>query len=142
MLVFYTGISRSASAILRNQQQQVAASETKQKALQQMAQLARDLKAELQRNNVSAFGEILHAGWELKRSITNEISSAQIDDWYAAARNAGAAGGKLLGAGSGGFLMFYAPREKHDAITKALGTLRRVPVRFEPQGSRIIFVHD
>ncbi|HWN96871.1 MAG TPA: GHMP kinase [Methylomirabilota bacterium] len=141
IVVFYTGLSRSASAILKNQQEAVAASDAKQKALHRMAQLARELKAELQRNNISAFGEVLHEGWELKRSITSEISSAEIDGWYAAARQAGAAGGKLLGAGSGGFLMFYAPQEKHDAIAAALEGLRRIPFRFEPQGSRIIFVH-
>jgi D-glycero-alpha-D-manno-heptose-7-phosphate kinase len=141
IVVFYTGISRSASAILQNQQAAVESSEAKQRAVQQMAQLARDLKTELQRNNADAFGEIIHEGWELKRSITSEISSSEIDRWYAAARNAGAAGGKLLGAGSGGFLMFYAPRERHAAIELALKGLRRIPVSFEPQGSRIIFVH-
>ena len=142
IIVFYTGISRSASAVLKNQEDAVAASEAKQKTLQRMAQLARDLKTELQRNSIAAFGDVLHEGWELKRSITSEISSSEIDNWYAAARNAGAIGGKLLGAGSGGFLMFYAPGERHEAIAHALSGLRRIPMRFEPQGSRIIFVHD
>jgi D-glycero-alpha-D-manno-heptose-7-phosphate kinase len=142
IIVFYTGISRSASAILKNQQEAVASSEAKQKVLQRMAQLARDLKAELQRNNIQGFGAILHEGWQLKRSITAEISSGDIDAWYSAALRAGAVGGKLLGAGSGGFLMFYAPRERHTEISAALKELRRIPVRFEPQGSRIIFVHD
>ena len=142
IIIFYTGISRSASAILKNQREAVSSSEAKQKTLQRMVQLARDLKAELQKNNSETFGEILHEGWELKRSITGEISSREIDGWYAAARTAGATGGKLLGAGSGGFLMFYAPREKHDAIAESLQDLRRIPIRFEPQGSRIIFVHN
>ena len=141
ILVFYTGISRSASAILKNQEEAVASDGAKQQVLQRMVQLARDLKAELQQNNIGAFGEIINAGWELKRSITGEISNPQIDAWYAAARQAGAAGGKLLGAGSGGFLMFYASRERHEAITAALAELRKIPVCFEPQGSRIIFVH-
>ena len=107
-----------------------------------MVQLARELKAELEKNNLGAFGDILHEGWELKRSITGEISSGEIDAWYSAARAAGATGGKLLGAGSGGFLMFYAPRERHEAITAALRDLRRIPMQFEPEGSRIIFVHE
>jgi len=141
IVVFYTGISRSASAILKNQEAAVATSEAKQKTLQRMAQLARDLKTELQRNNLDAVGEVIHEGWELKRSITGEISSDGIDAWYSAARQAGATGGKLLGAGSGGFLMFYAPRENHEAIAAALKNLRRIPMTFEPQGSRIIFVH-
>jgi D-glycero-alpha-D-manno-heptose-7-phosphate kinase len=142
IVVFYTGISRSASAVLKSQQTAMAASDAKQRTLQRMAQLARDLKTQLQRNNLSAFGEILHEGWELKRSITSEISSTEIDGWYAAARQAGAVGGKLLGAGSGGFLMFYAPRERHEPLEKALSSLRKIPINFEPQGSRIIFVHD
>jgi D-glycero-alpha-D-manno-heptose-7-phosphate kinase len=70
------------------------------------------------------------------------VSSTVIDDWYARARKGGAVGGKLLGAGSGGFMMFYAPRERHDAIERALKGLRRMDFGFEPQGSKIIFVHD
>jgi D-glycero-alpha-D-manno-heptose-7-phosphate kinase len=142
ILMFYTGISRSASAILKNQQEVVASSEAKQQMLQRMVALARELKGELQKNKVERFGEILHQGWELKREMTGEISSAEIDGWYAAARKAGAVGGKLLGAGTGGFMMFYAPKEKHEGIATALKELRRIPVKFEPQGSRIIFVHD
>jgi D-glycero-alpha-D-manno-heptose-7-phosphate kinase len=140
-LVFYTGLSRSASAILQRQQAAVESSAAKQRALQRMTQLARELKTRLQQNNLEAFGEILHEGWELKRDMTPEISSPEIDGWYAAARAAGATGGKLLGAGSGGFLMFYAPSDRHEAIGLALKKLRRIPVHFEPQGSRIIFVH-
>ncbi len=142
ILVFHTGISRSASAILKNQQEAVASSEAKQGTLRRMVQLARDLKAELHRNNLGAFGDILHEGWELKRSVTSGISNPEIDRWYALARGAGAVGGKLLGAGSGGFMMFCAPPERHEAIERALGELRRIPMRFEPQGSRILFVHD
>lgn len=141
-LVFYTGISRSASAVLKNQQDAVASSTAKQDTLKRMVQLARDLRVELQKNNLSAFGDILHEGWELKRSITAGISSGEIDGWYAAARGAGALGGKLLGAGSGGFLMFYAPQEKHAAIAAALTGLRQIPMHFEPEGSKIIFVHE
>ncbi len=70
------------------------------------------------------------------------MSTDRIDDWYARARKAGAIGGKLLGAGSGGFLMFYAPPEAHDGIAHALKELRRMKFGFEPQGSKIIFVHD
>ena len=140
-LVFYTGITRSASAILKNQQQIVGEEKAKQKVMRRMVQLARELKAELQKNNLEAFGEIIHENWELKRSLTSNISTTAIDDWYQRARRAGAVGGKLLGAGSGGFLMFYAPQEKHEPIAKALSDLRRIDFEFEPQGSRIIFVH-
>jgi D-glycero-alpha-D-manno-heptose-7-phosphate kinase len=142
LLMFYTGIVRSASAILKNQQAALEAEAGKQKMLRRMVELARDLKAELQKNNLDAFGEIIHANWELKRSIAEQISTTQIDQWYNTARKHGAVGGKLLGAGSGGFMMFYAPRERHEEITRALKGLRRIDLRFEPQGSRIIFVHN
>lgn len=142
ILVFYTGLSRSASAILKSQQEAVTASPAKQKTLQRMVQQAHDLKAALQQNDLGAFGQIIHEGWELKRGLTGEISNPEIDAWYAKARHAGAVGGKLLGAGSGGFLMFYAPPEQHEVISAALPELRQIPMRFESQGSRIIFVHD
>lgn len=141
-LVFYTGITRSASALLKTQQEAVASQKAKQKALQKMVALARQLKAELQKNNLGAFGEIIHENWELKRSLTSGVSTSAIDNWYDRARKAGAIGGKLLGAGSGGFLMFYAPAEKHEAIARELRELRRTDLCFEPQGSKIIFVHD
>jgi D-glycero-alpha-D-manno-heptose-7-phosphate kinase len=140
-LVFYTGITRSASAILQHQQSAVASEKKKQKVLRRMVELAHDLRRELQSNRVAAFGEIIHEGWLLKKTLTSGISTSVIDGWYSRARAAGAVGGKLLGAGAGGFLMFFAPPEKHDAIARALGKLRRMDFRFEPHGSRILFVH-
>lgn len=141
-LVFYTGITRSASALLKTQQHVVASEKAKQKVLCRMVEFARELKAELQKNNVAAFGEIIHENWLLKRSLTPNVSTSAIDTWYERARKAGAIGGKLLGAGSGGFLMFYAPQGRHEAITRALKDLRPIHFTFEPQGSKIIFVHD
>lgn len=139
-VVFYTGITRSASAILKNQQALLASEKKKQAVTRRMVELARTLRTELQQNRPESFGEIIHEGWRLKKSLAQEISSDAIDAWYAKARQAGASGGKLLGAGTGGFLMFYAPPDRHDAIAAAL-KLRRMDFRFEPQGSRIIFVH-
>jgi D-glycero-alpha-D-manno-heptose-7-phosphate kinase len=141
LIVFYTGITRSAASVLQHQQKAVATERNKQKMLKRMVQWAHDLKAELQKNNLDAFGQLLHANWELKKQITRGITTSQIDCWYAAARKAGATGGKLLGAGAGGFMVFHAPRERHEAIAHALAGLRRVEMRFEAQGSRIIFVH-
>jgi len=141
-LVFYTGITRSASTLLKAQRDAVESGKQKQKALRKMVDLARQLKVQLQKNNVHAFGEIIHENWELKRSLTSGVSNDQIDDWYQRARKAGAVGGKLLGAGSGGFLMFYAPPDRHEAISRALADLRRIDLQFEAQGSKIIFVHD
>lgn len=141
ILVFYTGITRSASDVLKHQQSAVASEKKKQAVMRKMVALAEQMKSELQRNRAGAFGEIIHEGWLLKKSLTSGISTDAIDGWYAKARKAGAVGGKLLGAGAGGFLMFYAPPEKHEAITQSLGKLRRMDFKFEPQGSRILFVH-
>lgn len=142
ILTFYTGLSRSASDILKKQQAAVSAEKAKQAMLRKMVRLAHDLRTELQKNNLDAFGEIIHENWELKRGLSQDISTGQIDRWYSAARKHGAVGGKLLGAGSGGFMMFYAPRERHAAIERALKDLRRVDLPFESQGSKIIFIHD
>lgn len=141
LVMFYTGITRAAATVLREKQRRIAAEAGKQAMLTRMVALARTLKVELQNNNLAAFGEIIHENWMLKKQLAREVSTSRIEHWYAAARRAGAVGGKILGAGSGGFLLFYAPPERHPAIARALPGLRRVPVRFEPQGSRIIFVH-
>ena len=140
-LVFYTGITRSASAILKHQQTALATEKKKQNVTRKMVELAHNLRRELQHNRAASFGEIIHEGWRLKKSLTAGITSDAIDDWYELARKAGAIGGKLLGAGTGGFLMFYAPPDRHEAIARALGKLRRMRFAFEPSGSRIIFVH-
>lgn len=140
-LFFYTGITRSASSILQHQQSAMGSEKKKQKVMQQMVDLAHQLRRDLQQNRAEAFGEIIHRGWILKKSLTSGISSDIIDDWYAKACKSGAIGGKLLGAGAGGFLMFYAPPDRHEAIARALGNLRRMDFSFEQQGSRIIFVH-
>lgn len=138
IIVFYTGITRSASSILAHQSAAIADSSAKQASLKRMVELTYLLRDELQRGNVDSFGAILEENWVLKKSLAGEISTGAIDDWYAVARRSGALGGKLLGAGAGGFLMFYAPSERHADIEQALG-LRRVSFGFEPLGSRILF---
>ena len=142
LVTFYTGITRSASGILQHQQQAVATGKKPQAVLRRMVGQARALREQLQRNDLSGIGDLLHEGWQLKKSLAHGISSGVIDGWYAAARKAGAGGGKLLGAGAGGFLVFYAPPDRHAAIARALPKLRPVGFKFEPQGSRIIFVHQ
>ena len=142
MLVFYTGVTRSASNILKHQQTALVSEKGKQSVMQQMVGLAHHLRRDLQENRLDSFGKIIHEGWCLKKSLAGGISSGLIDEWYSKARKAGAIGGKLLGAGAGGFLLFYAPPERHEAISRSLGDLRRVDFQFEVQGSRIIFVHQ
>jgi D-glycero-alpha-D-manno-heptose-7-phosphate kinase len=139
LLVFYTGKTRSASALLRNQSLELLQNQVKRDAMHQMVQLAKDLNSELSANNLDSFGEILHTGWMLKKSLVSDISENEIDLWYQAAIAAGAQGGKILGAGAGGFLLFYAPKERHQAIRRALPTLKSIPMAFDNHGSQIIF---
>lgn len=138
VLMFYTGITRSASEILVRQSEGIARVPDKRKSLNRMVELTYELRAELHRCNLDAFGEILHENWLLKRSLAEEITNDAIDGWYRAALQAGARGGKLLGAGAGGFLMFFAPLDRHEAIKVALRELRQIPVKFDFAGSRII----
>lgn len=139
IMLFYTGVTRSASELLKRQSEEIDRSEKKQNVLRKMVALAYALRDELHGNNTDAFGEILHENWMLKRSLTHGISTADITEWYEVARQAGAVGGKILGAGAGGFLMLYASQHKHEAIKKALHMLRPIHISFDRLGSRIIF---
>jgi D-glycero-alpha-D-manno-heptose-7-phosphate kinase len=139
IIVFYTGMTRSASAVLKEQSAAVVNERTKQDALKEMVRLAYRLRDDLGRGDISTFGPTLHENWELKKSLTSGVSSSQIDEWYDRGRAAGAEGGKILGAGSGGFLMFFAPEDAHNRIAGSLHFLRRVTFGFDPLGSRIIF---
>jgi D-glycero-alpha-D-manno-heptose-7-phosphate kinase len=138
ILVFYTGITRSASGILAEQSASVADDATKQAMLKRMVALTYQLRDELHQGRLDSMGGILDENWSLKKGLAAGISNGAIDDWYIAAKSAGALGGKLLGAGAGGFLMFYAPVERHEAIAREI-KLHRVPLSFEPLGSRILF---
>jgi D-glycero-alpha-D-manno-heptose-7-phosphate kinase len=139
LMVFYTGKTRSASALLAKQTNAVASDAAKRKVLRRMVELTHQVKAELENGNLDAFGDALHENWELKKSLTEGISSEDIDRWYDAGRQTGALGGKILGAGAGGFLLLFAPPERHAAIEHQLPELRRVNMAFEPIGSQIIF---
>lgn len=139
LLMFYTGITRSASNLLQKQNEEIISSKRKQDALKSMVSLAYILRDELQNNNTHVFGEILHENWLLKKSLVAEISNSNIDDWYQRAIDAGAVGGKILGAGAGGFLIFYAEKERHPEIIRQLNDLRRINFNFEKNGSQIIF---
>jgi D-glycero-alpha-D-manno-heptose-7-phosphate kinase len=142
LLLFYTGLTRRADDILAEQSRETRSSESKRTSLRRMVSLAGELYEALNHNDLAAFGDILHAGWMEKRSLTAGISNNNIDAWYERARAAGAIGGKLLGAGGGGFLLLYAPPERQAAIVSALPELRLIPFHFAPQGSKVIYVEE
>lgn len=141
LLFFYTGLTRSASSLLQQQSTEMAASQQKSKAMGEMVRLAEAAYTDLCAGRIDALGKMLHEAWQIKKKMTAGISNSLVDEAYDAAISAGAEGGKLLGAGGGGFLMFLAPPERHDAIRRALKNLRETPFRFASHGSSIIFVH-
>jgi D-glycero-alpha-D-manno-heptose-7-phosphate kinase len=140
-LTFYTGATRSASALLAKQAQDVAADREKQRCLKRMVALVDDARRALQAGSLEEFGGLLDENWQLKTSLTPGISNEQVVRWYRLAREAGAWGGKLLGAGEGGFLLVQAPPHRHEAVKRALADIRHVPLGFERSGSKIIFFH-
>ena len=138
MLLFYTGVTRSASDILRNQIGIMGSSDEKTDVVRRMAAMTDDFRHAIQDNNLGWVGDLLHESWALKQSISDQISTGVIDDMYKSARGAGALGGKLLGAGGGGFLLVCAPVERHDAVRRALAGYRCLPLRLDWTGTSII----
>lgn len=135
--LFYTGITRSASGILKAQD---ARTDSNRPALDRMRELAGETREALVRRDWPGLGRLLDDGWKLKRTLSGTISNPQIDEVYERAKAAGAYGGKITGAGGGGFLLVAHPPERSAQIATALSPMTRLPVRIHPEGSRILFV--
>jgi D-glycero-alpha-D-manno-heptose-7-phosphate kinase len=142
LLMFYTGDLRSASAILAEQGKNVRENAEKEKAQIEILKLTDELHRELINDNIDALGQILHAGWREKRKLAGGIATPLIDEAYEKAMAAGATGGKLLGAGGGGFLLFYVPEHRHNSVKNALSYLKYMEFGFSPSGSTVIYVGD
>jgi len=140
-LLLYTGLTRSADPILAEQGRNMQNGHGRD-AMRRMALLAGDVRRALAGNDLQAFGEILHESWMVKKTLAAGVSTPQIDEWYERARANGALGGKVSGAGGGGFLLLFAPPQAHASICRALPELRPVPIQLEPQGSKIIYVEE
>ncbi|MBI2547988.1 GHMP kinase [Candidatus Woesearchaeota archaeon] len=140
LVLYYTGLTRKASTILA-EQTKVTKQKEKLATLRTLRSMVFELRDALTQGNLSTFGEILHRGWLLKQSLVNGISNPEINAYYERAISLGALGGKLLGAGGGGFFLFYCPQEKQHLLKAKLG-LREVPFVFDPQGSRIIYMEE
>lgn len=138
LIMFYTGITRSASSLLREQTAAIAKTEAKLSIISEMVKLTYTLRNELQRGNANSFGEILHENWILKRKLSDLISTEEIDSWYDSAIKSGALGGKILGAGAGGFLLLYAPEDRHEALKTTLPKLKHIEIDFDSYGTEII----
>ncbi len=138
LMLFFTGFSRYAGEISRSQ---VASTREKHKELQEMLGLVNEAEKVLvdKTNKLEEFGRLLDYTWSIKRGITKEITNEGIDRLYKRAKEAGAVGGKLLGAGGGGFLLFYVEKEKQAKVKEDLSDLLYVPFAFENDGTQILY---
>lgn len=136
LVLFYTGTTRKSEHILTEQKANIGDSV---EVLSKMAKLAADGRRALLEGAFDEFGEMLDCGWELKKQLASGITNPAIEEAYQAALSAGALGGKITGAGGGGFLLFYCPPERREDLRRALNGLREFPFHFERDGSKVIF---
>ena len=130
-------MTRRAEGILKTQSERT---KTNRDALERMRDLAREARDAILRADWAALGAAMDEGWQLKRGLADGVTTSEIDARYAAARAAGAYGGKITGAGGGGFLLLLHPPERSHQIAAALSQMQRLSVRITPEGSRILFV--
>ncbi|MCX6782637.1 MAG: GHMP kinase [Candidatus Levybacteria bacterium] len=140
LLLLYTGLTRSSYPILAKQSINMEKNEEKRNTMIQMVEFTKEMRKALSENMLDSFGMMLDKNWLLKKTLTQDISSEKIDFWYEKAKKGGATGGKILGAGGGGFLLLYAEVKNHIRIINSLPELTPMSFKFEPQGSKIIFV--
>lgn len=136
LLLFFTGITRQAGSILDEQKRNI---NDRLSILQEMKKMAYLARNELKAGNLDIIGELLHKSWELKKQLASGISNGMIDELYQQALKAGALGGKITGAGGGGFLLLYVPYHKRESVRSVMGSLQELPIQLEPDGSKVIF---
>lgn len=136
LLLFYTNIARKAESVLTEQVQKM---DERLHVLREMKKLALQAKACLQAGEFDELGCLLDQSWQMKKQLASGVSNTFIDEIYAAACKAGALGGKITGAGGGGFLLLYCPLEKQERVRAALSSLPELPFRLEQDGSKVIF---
>ena len=143
LVLFYTHMQRKSSDILNEQVTKTRQGKANRE-LGLLVRLAEELHEALCDNHPEAVGKLLHRSWMIKRQIASGITDPRIDEWYKAALEAGAQGGKILGAGGGGFLLLYCEPEEQGRLIRRMETLglRKIDFSFEGEGSRIIYVEE
>jgi D-glycero-alpha-D-manno-heptose-7-phosphate kinase len=136
LMLFFTGFARNASEIAA---EQIRLTSQKTKELETMRGMVDIAAGLLEHKDFDGFGKLLHENWQIKRTLSSQITNNSIDEIYEAGKSAGALGGKLLGAGAGGFILFFVKPEQQAKVKAALGKLLYVPIKFENEGSQIIF---
>ena len=137
LMFFYTNMTHISSHILSEQRENIP---QKMRNLDRMVEMSYEAERLLQQKAMDDFGALLDEAWRLKQELASGISAPEIDAMYAAARKAGALGGKILGAGGGGFMMLYVPQNRQQSVREALRQYREQNVCLEPEGSKIIYV--
>jgi D-glycero-alpha-D-manno-heptose-7-phosphate kinase len=135
LMMFFTGKTRQAASILSEQKSNIA---QKADVLREMTQQAHEVRRMLEAGDVAGLGQLLHRGWEAKRKLARGVSNNEMDEVYERAVKAGALGGKISGAGGGGFFLLCVPSDKRQAVRHALANLQEMPFRLERGGSRIV----
>jgi D-glycero-alpha-D-manno-heptose-7-phosphate kinase len=139
LLMFYTGQQRTAHDVLTEQVERTGQGQLDDRLAAMRAHVARGIEILCGPAAIAGFGDLLHDAWQLKRTLSSRITRPEIDELYARARSAGALGGKLLGAGAGGFMLLFVPPERQPAVREALHHVKEVPFRLEPGGSAVVF---
>ena len=137
-MLYFTGFSRVASKIAEEQIKKTPKKKSELNSMYEMVNKAIKILNN-KKYDIREFGKLLHESWMIKRSLTNKISNPTIDKIYETALKAGAIGGKLLGAGGGGFILFFVEPEKQQKVREKLKNLLYVPFRFENLGSQIVY---
>jgi len=135
LMMFYTGLTRNTSDILSAQSK----SKTNDSLLKRMVGMTIDAEIALELGNLDDIGEMLDEGWQLKRQLAYNVSNDFIDMHYKKAMQAGALGGKILGAGGGGYLLFYVPLDKQEAVRQSLSNLEEFKFKFEDTGTTVVY---
>lgn len=142
LLLFYTGLTHSAGSVLKEQNANMISAADKVNNMIRMTKLAYEMRESLTSGDLSSFGDIMNESWQLKRSMASTISNGLIDQYYDIAMKSGARGGKLLGAGGGGFLLFYCEKKAQPRLRSALSDLVELPFEMETGGTKVIYVGD
>ena len=136
VMVFFTGRTRQSASILIEQKENI---DKKNEILIQMAQQSKEARGLLEKGKMASLGKLMDEGWQLKKQLASKISDGEIDGLYAAAKKAGAWGGKISGAGGGGFLTLFVPNDKRTEVREVLGGLREISYGLSRDGSKVIF---
>ncbi|MFQ3593453.1 MAG: kinase [Gemmataceae bacterium] len=137
LMLFYTGIARTAADVARSYANDLESRRRQLRIMRELVEESVDILCS--GSDIGGFGELMHEGWIAKRSLSNQVSNSAVDHLYQTAREAGALGGKLTGAGGGGFLLLFVEPDRQAQVRDALGDRIHVPFHFESEGSQIIF---